>query len=359
MLNQTRVDGLLHYMDEIGLCQMVIRNPVLIRYMLGYTPRGNDRATILYVSKTNGVKLIVNELTVFPKNLGVELVLHGDQDDVCALIAQHTLHDQPLGFDGEYPAKWLLPLRQHNAASDYVLADRALNLQRAHKDAEEMELLREASRMNDRVMAKARTLFHDGVTEREVSRQLSALFKEEGADSPGWAIVAFGENAAHVHHTPGDRALKAGDAILIDMGAPRGGYHSDMTRTFFWKSVSDKQREVYELVKNANLAAEAAFKPGLLCSEADMIARGLITVGGYGPYFLHRLGHYIGIDLHDPGDIAWYNHDPIEATMAFSCEPGIYLEGEFGVRIEDLVIVTEDGCEILNADNKELEILGL
>ena len=77
------------------------------------------------------------------------------------------------------------------------------------------------------------------------------------------------------------------------------------------------------------------------------------------PYFLHRLGHYIGVDLHDPGDIAWYNHDPIEATMAFSCEPGIYLEGEFGVRIEDLVIVTEDGCEILNADNKELEILGL
>jgi len=359
MLNQTRINGLLKYMEQIGLEQMVIRNPVLIRYMLGYMPRGGDRATILYVSKTNGIKLIVNELTVFPKDLGVELVLHGDQDDVCALIAKHTLHDQPLGFDGEYPAKWLLPLRQHNAASDYVLADRALNLQRAHKDAEEMELLREASRMNDRVMQKARTLFHDGVTEREVSRQLSALFKEEGADSPGWAIVAFGENAAHVHHTPGDRALRPGDAILIDMGAPRGGYHSDMTRTFFWKSVSDKQRKVYELVKNANLAAEAAIKPGLLCSEADGIARNLITAGGYGPYFLHRLGHYIGVDLHDPGDIAWYNHDPIEATMASSCEPGIYLDGEFGVRIEALVIVTEDGCEILNSDNKELEILGL
>ena len=135
MLNQTRINGLLKYMEQIGLEQMVIRNPVLIRYMLGYMPRGGDRATILYVSKNNGIKLIVNELTVFPKDLGVELVLHGDQDDVCALIAKHTLHDQPLGFDGEYPAKWLLPLRQHNAASDYVLADRALNLQRAHKDA--------------------------------------------------------------------------------------------------------------------------------------------------------------------------------------------------------------------------------
>ena len=359
MLNRNRVDGLLHYMEQIGLEQMVIRNPVLIRYFLGYQPRGNDRATILYVSKHNGVKLIVNELTVFPKDLGIELILHGDQDDVCALIARHTLHDKPLGFDGEYPAKRLLPLRDHHAASDYILADRALNLQRAHKDETEMELLREASRLNDRVMAKARTLFYDGVTEREVSQKLSALFKEEGADSPGWAIVAFGENSAHVHHTPGSRRLQTGDAILIDMGAPKGGYHSDMTRTFFWKSVTDHQREVYELVKNANLAAEAAIKPGMLCSEADGIARDLIRDGGYGPQFLHRLGHYIGVDLHDPGDIAWYNHDPIEATMAFSCEPGIYLEGTFGVRIEDLVIVTENGCEILNSDNKELEILGL
>ena len=95
------------------------------------------------------------------------------------------------------------------------------------------------------------------------------------------------------------------------------------------------------------------------CSDVDKVARDLITEGGYGPYFTHRLGHYIGVDLHDPGDIAWYNPDPVEPTMAFSCEPGVYLPGEFGVRVEDLVIVTEDGCEILNSDNKELEILGL
>ena len=350
MLNQTRVDGLLHYMDEIGLCQMVIRNPVLIRYMLGYTPRGNDRATILYVSKTNGVKLIVNELTVFPKDLGVELVLHGDQDDVCALIAQHTLHDQPLGFDGEYPAKWLLPLRQHNAASDYVLADRALNLQRAHKDAEEMELLREASRMNDRVMAKART-------EREVSRQLSALFKEEGADSPGWAIVAFGENAAHVHHTPGDRALKAGDAILIDMGASRGGYHSDMTRTFFCKTADPKYAAIHNTVREANELAELLLRPGIELWELDKAARDHISEAGYGEYFSHSFGHSLGIDIHEAPNASPKEQKEMPVGAVISAEPGIYIPGKFGVRIEDVLILKEGGCEDITRSPRNLIIL--
>lgn len=109
---------------------------------------------------------------------------------------------------------------------------------------------------------------------------------------PGWVIVAFGPNAANVHHIPGDARLKEGDAILIDMGSPRKGYHSDMTRTFFWKSVGEKQRAVYELVKNANIAAEKAIRPGMKCNDVDKVARDLITEGGYGPYFTHRLGHY-------------------------------------------------------------------
>ena len=359
MLRQERIDGLLKYMEQIGLEQMVIRNPLLINYFVGITPRGMDRATILYISKKNGVRLILNELTNYPKELGLEQNFHGDQDNVCGEIARYTMHDAPLGFDGEYPAKWLLPLRDFDAASGYVLADRALNLQRAHKDAEELDLLRAASRMNDAVMKKVRTVFRDGITEIAAARQISEFFREAGADNGGWAIVAFGEDAANVHHIPGERQLREGDAILVDMGAPKGGYHSDMTRTFFWKSAGEKQRTVYELVKNANISAEKAVKPGMKCSELDAVARDLITAGGYGPNFTHRLGHYIGFDLHDPGDIAWYNHDLVEPTMTFSIEPGIYLPGEFGVRVEDLVIVTEDGCEIMNNDNKELEILGL
>jgi len=193
MLNKERVDGLLKYMAEQGQEQMIIRNPLLINYLLGYTPRGGDRATILYVSQNNGIKLIVNYLTTWPKDLDVEIVLHGDQDNVAEEIAKYTLHDVPLAIDTEYPAKWLIPLRDFNAASDYILGDRPMNLQRAHKDPEEMQLLREASAMNDRVMAKARSLFYDGVTEIEIKRKLPPRFKQEGANGPGWPLLAFGE----------------------------------------------------------------------------------------------------------------------------------------------------------------------
>ena len=359
MLNQARIDGLLGYMEEIGLSQMLIRNPVLIRYFVGIQAQGSDRATLLYVSRNNGVKLLINELTNYPKELGLDQEFHGDQDNVAEVISRYTLHDEPLGFDGEYPARWLLPLQEFHAASAYVVGDRALNLQRAHTDPEEIELLREASRMNDRVMARVRGVFHDGISEQEAAGIISKMFVEEGADMPGWVIVAFGANAANPHHIPGETRLQTGDTILVDMGSPRKGYHSDMTRTFFWKTVSEKQRQVYELVKNANLLAEQAVRPGVKCCDVDKVARDHITEGGYGPYFTHRLGHYIGIDLHDPGDIAWYNPDPVDPTMVFSCEPGVYLPGEFGVRVEDLVLATEDGCEILNQDSKELEILGL
>ena len=177
---------------------------------------------------------------------------------------------------------------------------------------------------------------------------------------PGWCIVAFAEGSADVHHHPGNARLKEGDTILIDMGSPRKGYHSDMTRTFFWKKVSDRQREIYDLVLRANLAGEAAVQPGARCCDVDAAARDLISEPGYGRYFTHRLGHYIGLELHDPGDIIGGNTDPVEPGMAFSCEPGVYLPGEFGVRVEDLVIVKADGtAEILNHDSKELEILGL
>jgi len=358
MINQKRIDGLLKYMAELGQQQMIIRNPLLIKYLLGYAPRGGDRATILYVSQTNGIKLIANYLTTWPKGLEneIEIVTHGDQDNVAEEIAKHTLKDVPLAIDTEYPAKWLIPLRDFNAASDYILGDRAMNLQRAHKDEEEMQYLREASAMNDRVMAKARGLFHDGVTEIEIAMKLSKMFAEEGADGPGWALVAFGANSCEVHHHPNDTQLKPGDAILIDMGAPRKGYHSDMTRTFFWKSVSDKQRQVYELVKKANIEAEKAIKPGMLCNEVDKIARDIISEPGYGEYFIHRTGHSIGLEVHEKPDNSAVDETIAQPGMTFSVEPGIYLPGRFGVRIEDLVLVTQDGVETLNHVSRELRV---
>lgn len=359
MIIQHRIDGLRKYMAQEGLKQVIIANPININYFADMGARKSDRATFLYVT-ADTAKILCNDVIGYKTLDGMDVAYHTDGDNVCEQIAKWTDHSAPLAVDGEYPAKWLLPLRDWNAATDYILADRAINLQRAHKDETERRLLREASQMNDRVMKRVRGVFYDGITEIEASRTISKMFVEEGADMPGWCIVAFAEGSADVHHHPGQAKLKPGDTILIDMGSPRKGYHSDMTRTFFWKSVTPFQREIYELVKSANLAGEAAVKRGARCCDVDAAARDLIAAAGYGPNFTHRLGHYIGLELHDPGDIIGGNSDPVEPGMAFSCEPGVYLPGQFGVRVEDLVIVKEDGtAEVLNSDNKELEVLGI
>ena len=145
--------------------------------------------------------------------------------------------------------------------------------------------------------------------------------------------------------------------VLFDIGCIKDGYCSDMTRSFYFGSVSDAHREVYETVRAANEAAIAKVRPGVPLKELDLAARDLITDKGYGPYFTHRLGHFIGLSEHEYGDVSCVNETLAVPGMIFSIEPGIYLAGDTGVRIEDLVLVTEDGCEILNHYPKTLEIL--
>lgn len=152
--------------------------------------------------------------------------------------------------------------------------------------------------------------------------------------------------------------LKEGDSIIVDMGCVYEGYCSDMTRTFFYKKVSDKQKEVYNLVLKAQLAAQAAIKPGVRLADIDRIARDIITEGGYGPQFNHRLGHFIGRLCHEAGEVNATSDIIAEEGMIFSIEPGVYLPHEFGVRIEDLVLVTKDGVKILNHYPKDLQVIG-
>ena len=227
------------------------------------------------------------------------------------------------------------------------------------KDEEEKETMILASRLNDEAMARFRGLIKEGVTELEVAAGMCAIYKELGTEGPSFGpLVSFGANAAIGHHKPDGTVLKDGDCVLFDVGCKKNSYCSDMTRTFFYKNASEKGREVYEIVKKANLAAQAAMKPGMKFCEIDKVARDIITEAGYGPYFTHRLGHCIGIEVHDAGDVSSANQDVVQEGMIFSCEPGIYLPGELGVRIEDLMLVTADGAVSLNRDSKEMEIIG-
>ena len=198
-----------------------------------------------------------------------------------------------------------------------------------------------------------------GMTEREVASFIDSQYRAHGCEGPSFTtIVSFGANAADPHHEPDDTVLKPGDCVLFDMGCIKDRYCSDMTRTWFCGQPTEKQAAVHDLVRRANEAAEALIKPGVRLCDLDAAARSLITAAGYGEYFNHRLGHFIGQTDHEKGDVSSANTAVAKPGMIFSIEPGIYLPGEFGVRIEDLVLVTETGCEVLNHNDKHWALVG-
>jgi D-alanyl-D-alanine dipeptidase len=193
-----------------------------------------------------------------------------------------------------------------------------------------------------------------GRTEREVARDLAALTLEEGHDAAEFTIVASGPNGASPHHHPGDRVIEAGDLVVCDFGGRLSGYNSDSTRTFAVGEPSWRQVEVHQIVKAANEAGRSAIAPGVPCQEIDRAARKVVEDAGYGEFFVHRTGHGIGLEVHEHPYMVEGNSTELEPGMTFSVEPGIYLPGEFGVRIEDIVVSTDEGHESLNASSREL-----
>ncbi len=356
---EERVSRVLHNMEEMGLEQMIISDPPSVFYLTGRWILPNERLLALYLNKNGNNKLFINKLFTVDGDIGIEKVWFSDTDPACRMIADCTDHEKPLGIDKKMAARFLLELMELGAGSSYKTASECVDGARRIKDGEEKEKMILASRLNDEAMGRFRGLIKEGVTELEVAAGMCAIYKELGTEGPSFGpLVSFGANAAIGHHKPDGTVLKDGDCVLFDVGCKKDSYCSDMTRTFFYKSASEKGREVYEIVKKANLAAQAAMKPGMKFCEIDKVARDIITEAGYGPYFTHRLGHCIGIEVHDAGDVSSANQDVVQEGMIFSCEPGIYLPGELGVRIEDLMLITADGAVSLNRDSKEMEIIG-
>ena len=246
-----------------------------------------------------------------------------------------------------------------NAVKGFVNSSGIIDELRMVKDEEEKNLMRESSKINDRVMKVLQGELKEGYTEKYYARLLSEIYENEGAQGFSFdPILAYGENAADPHHEPDGTKLKKGDSLVIDIGGVYNHYCSDMTRTvFFGKEPSEEHRKIYEIVRKANLNAIAKVREGVKFSEIDAAARDYITEEGYGEYFTHRTGHSIGLEIHDKGDVSSINHTEVKEGMIFSIEPGIYLPGNIGVRIEDLVLVTKDGCEILNSVSKEITVV--
>ncbi len=358
-MSNKRIENLLEKMRQNDIPQMIISDTPAIFYLTGKWMEPGERLLALYLNVNGKHKIFINELFPVAEDLGVEKVWFSDTDDGVELISQYVDKDKTMGIDKNWEAKFLLRLMELEGGKNFVNGSLLVDEVRMIKDEKEKELMREASRVNDIAVQKIIDMLPEEITEKELADRLMPIYKEMGATAFSFdPIIAYGANAADPHCVPGDNELKPGDSVVIDIGCIKDHYHSDMTRTVFYKEAPEESKKIFNIVLEANKKAIEMVKPGVRFCDIDAAARDHIEEAGYGEYFIHRTGHSIGIEGHEYGDVSSTNTDELKPGMIFSVEPGIYIPGKIGVRVEDLVIVTEDGHENLNKHNKELTIVG-
>ena len=358
-MKENRINNVIKEMQKNNLTQMIVSSPSSLFYLTGKWFHPGNRMVALLI-KTNGEhKLVNNKLFPVEEDLGIDIVWYDDIENPVEILAKYVDKAAVLGIDKTWPAHFLLSLMKINAAKNYENSSPIIDNLRMIKDAEEIELMKEASRRNDETMKELWKHLEEGKTEEECTEILKDLYAKNGMNKFSFPpIIAVSPNGADPHHETDNSAIKSGHSIVIDMGGVYKDYCSDMTRTVFFKEEpSEEHKKIYNIVKEANERAIAIIKPGVKFKEIDNVARSYIEEMGYGEYFTHRTGHCIGIDCHDFGDVSAANNNEVKPGMIFSVEPGIYLSGDIGVRIEDLVLVTEDGHERLNKVTKELTVI--
>lgn len=358
-MNQGRLNRVIDSMKKNEIPQLIISDPVAIFYMIGKWIHPGERLLALYIHQDKTIKLVINELFPQEDDLGIDLVWYNDIQDGVKILSEVIKEDKVMGIDKAWPARFLLRLQEIFPDKKYVNSSLLIDEVRMIKDEDEKELMRESSRICDKVMEELIPWVVKGLTENELSDKVKELFAKHGVKSLSFdPITAYEKGAADPHHATDDSKGKRGDCVVLDIGGFYKNYASDMTRTVFIGEVSDRQREIYEIVREANLRGIAAAKPGNRMCDVDLAARNYIEEKGFGKYFTHRTGHSIGLEDHEYGDVSSVNEQIIRPGQCFSVEPGIYIQEEgIGVRIEDLVLITEDGCEILNNVTKDLIVV--
>lgn len=347
--------------EAAGLAGLLVTPGPDLRYLTGYEPPPLERLTLLIVGPGREPLLLVPALeepaaATAVGMAGVDVVAWRDGEDPYGLAAR-GLSDARYAITDQTWASHLLELERNAPQCGFVATGRALPLLRAIKDDEEITALRAAARGADEAFGEVVTLAFAGRRELDVAADLDRLLRDHGHDRVEFTIVASGPNGASPHHDAGDRVIGPGDAVVMDFGGRAGGYYSDITRTVFVGEPDVEQRRVYEVVRAAQQAAFDAVRPGAGAQDVDRAARVVIADAGYGERFLHRTGHGIGLEVHEHPYLVEGNETPLEPGMTFSDEPGIYLAGRFGVRIEDQVVVTEDGAERLNEATRDLVVV--
>lgn len=350
-----RIEKLQKQMIEQEVDACLISDAAAMKYFIGKSFSCGERMVVLLVLKQGKPRLFLNELFPCIQNDAFELVRFNDTEDGVQLLS--SFFDAGcIGIDKLWQAGFLLKLMEYKPNCRFVNGAELSDLVRSIKDKEEQDKMRKASQLNDQVMDEVRKLIQVGKSEKQLAQEIEEAFMRIASSKPSFpTIVAYQKNCADPHAEPSDFILEKGMPVIIDMGCFYEGYCSDMTRTFFVEE--NTMQEVYDAVLKANLAAIAKVKPGVSFQEIDHAAREVIEQAGYGPYFIHRLGHGIGLSVHEPYDVSGSNPMLVKEGMCFSIEPGIYLPNQGGVRIEDLVLVTKEGCEVLNHHPKDNPVI--
>ena len=292
-------------------------------------------------------------------DLGVEVVTWNDGEDPYLLVSDLAGGPTRLAVADAMPAKHVFGLREALPEAAQTLAGPIVSELRMRKDTAEVEQLRAAGAAIDRVHARMGEFLKAGRSEAQVGADVAAAIVEEGHTAAAFVIVGSGPNGASPHHDVSDRVIESGDVVVVDIGGPLpSGYYSDSTRTYaVGAEPPARVQEAYAALQDAQEQAVAAVRPGVTAEQVDAAARARLTLAGLGERFLHRTGHGIGLDVHEDPYIVGGNTTTLEPGMAFSVEPGIYLDGDWGARIEDIVVVTDDGCARLNTRPRDLVVL--
>jgi Xaa-Pro aminopeptidase len=333
-----------------------------LRYLCGYEALPLERLTLLVLPASGDPTLVVPRLERSrAEDSGaasvVRIVAWDETDDPYALVRAAAPGARRIAVGDRLWAMFVLALQAAFPEASFVRSTTVMRALRVRKDASEVDALRRAGAAADRVALALAGEHVAGRTERRLSRWISHALMAEGCERVNFAIVASGPNAASPHHEPGERVIATGDTLVCDFGGTVDGYCSDITRTFSIGEPSAAVADAYAVLAKAQDAAVSAVAPGVAAERVDAAARDLLADAGYGEAFIHRTGHGIGLEEHEDPYIVAGNSEPVASGMAFSVEPGIYVPGRFGMRIEDIVVVTDSGAERLNVAPRDLVVL--
>ena len=357
---RSRLDNARRLMISMGVDVLMLSTGLDLPYLTGYAASAYERLTMLVVRLDADAVLVVPELEaplVDASDDLFELRPWSETEDPTALAADLARGSAVAALGDQTWSTFLLQMQEHLPETAFVSATPLTRELRMRKGADELARLRAAGAAADRVAAVIPSMQFVGRAERDIGRDLAELTVQEGHDIATFAIVASGPNSASPHHHTGDRVMQPGDSVVIDFGGSYLGYQSDTSRSFHIGEPSAEVEEAFDVLFAAQAAGVGAVRPGATCESIDRAARSVIEEAGYGEYFIHRTGHGIGLATHEEPYIVEGNVLPLEESMTFSVEPGIYIPGQFGMRIEDIVTVTEDGVENFNNSDHTLRIV--